>query len=188
MAQHIGCQTFWSNFPGIPVCPDWSSLKKYIRSYDTLLYMNIPFDYHGCLDPCIYIEYQVTKINTRQCALRHYDLVPGIYPGPICYFIDDRRTQEILYHSQEKLYPAEDYVRLWDFGDPERNRSLSFLLPGCGLRGDLGTFHRVQLCHGLGFPHVLAQTGLGENTAVTLFFIFFLCIYSVISTCILITL
>ena len=61
MAQQIGCQSFWSNFSGIPICQNWTSLKNYIMSYEQLTYLNGHFDKHGCLDPCIYTEYQVRK-------------------------------------------------------------------------------------------------------------------------------
>ena len=64
MAQQIGCQAFWSNFSGIPVCQDWGRLKKYIKAYENAtLYLHGTFDKHGCLDPCTYIEYQVKRFN-----------------------------------------------------------------------------------------------------------------------------
>ena len=64
MARQIGCQAFWSNFSGIPVCQDWGRLKKYIKAYENAtLYLHGTFDKHGCLDPCTYIEYQVKRFN-----------------------------------------------------------------------------------------------------------------------------
>ena len=148
MAQRVGCQAFWSNFSGIPICPDMGSLMEYIRAYEDLMYYNT-FDKHGCPDPCTYIEYQVSiSIQTLFFTL-HFS------PG-------DRGTHEILYRWKKKYkhYSAEDYVWVDNTPHWEGTRGLSLPFPGGGLWGHTGTLHWLQLSHDLGFLQVPRKTRL----------------------------
>ena len=92
MAQRVGCQAFWSNFSGIPICPDMGSLMEYIRAYEDLMYYNT-FDKHGCPDPCTYIEYQVSiSIQTFYFLLY---ISPQVIEEPTKYYTDGKKNTNI---------------------------------------------------------------------------------------------
>ena len=63
IAKSVGCQSFWSNFTGIPVCSDIDQYNSYTSEYDRVIGMekNELLATTGCLRPCKYMEYSVKR-------------------------------------------------------------------------------------------------------------------------------
>ena len=60
-AASVGCQTFWTNFEGIPVCRTLEQIVKFSAEYrNTILLEQTDIQRKtGCLLPCVYYQYQV---------------------------------------------------------------------------------------------------------------------------------
>ena len=67
VAGEIGCQTFWTKFPGIPTCGTQSQLLQYHLHYAQLVQLEkrVLMATTGCLDPCRYIEYRVRHSSNK---------------------------------------------------------------------------------------------------------------------------
>ena len=63
IAKSVGCQSFWSNYTGIPVCSDIDQYNSYTSEYDRVIGMekNELLATTGCLRPCKYMEYSVMR-------------------------------------------------------------------------------------------------------------------------------
>ena len=61
VSQTIGCQSFWTNYSGFPVCSDLKQYSRYVDEYDRLVHLekNKLRVESGCHLPCSYIEYSV---------------------------------------------------------------------------------------------------------------------------------
>ena len=61
VSQTIGCQSFWTNYSGVPVCSDLEQYSRYVDEYDRLVNLekNKLRQETGCLLPCSYMEYSV---------------------------------------------------------------------------------------------------------------------------------
>ena len=61
VAKSVGCQSFWSNLTGYPVCSDYAQYHGYTLEYERLLSLekNKLLAESGCLRPCNYMEYMV---------------------------------------------------------------------------------------------------------------------------------
>ena len=57
----VGCQTFWSDLPGYPVCSNLKDFYRFSAEYDRFASMekNELLTWSGCLRPCEYMEYQL---------------------------------------------------------------------------------------------------------------------------------
>ena len=60
-ATSVGCQTFWTDFEGIPVCRTLEQIVKFSAEYrNTILLEQSDIQRKtGCLLPCVYYQYQV---------------------------------------------------------------------------------------------------------------------------------
>ena len=61
VASKVGCQSFWSNYPGLPTC---SNLEQILSLMEIFQEMTITERYNvtrvsSCRDPCTYMEYKV---------------------------------------------------------------------------------------------------------------------------------
>ena len=61
VAKSVGCQSFWSNLTGFPVCSDYAQYLGYALEYERFLSLekNTLLAESGCLRPCNYMEYMV---------------------------------------------------------------------------------------------------------------------------------
>ena len=61
VAESVGCQSFWSNLTGFPVCSDYTQYHRYAEEYERLLSLekNQLLAESGCVRPCNYMEYSV---------------------------------------------------------------------------------------------------------------------------------
>ena len=61
VAQSVGCQSFWSNLTGFPVCSDFTQYSRYAEEYERFLSLekNQLLAESGCVRPCNYMEYSV---------------------------------------------------------------------------------------------------------------------------------
>ena len=63
VASQVGCQAFWSDYPGLPTCANLEQIITLMESFQAMMMMekhNIT-KVSGCLDPCTYMEYKVVK-------------------------------------------------------------------------------------------------------------------------------
>ena len=63
VAKSVGCQSFWSNLTGFPVCSDYTQYHRYAEEYERFLSLekNQLLAESGCVRPCNYMEYSVGK-------------------------------------------------------------------------------------------------------------------------------
>ena len=99
VASQVGCQSFWSNYPGLPTC---SSLKQIINLMENFQEMMTMEKYNltrvsGCRDPCTYMEYKVICFTMEWSGK-----VKVVYVYCILYCIP--RTVEYL---MVKLRPSQ---------------------------------------------------------------------------------
>ena len=61
VAEEVGCQSFWSDLPGIPTCSRLEEIIRLMETFQQLIIMekNNLTRVSGCLDPCSYMEYKV---------------------------------------------------------------------------------------------------------------------------------
>ena len=61
VAKSVGCQSFWSNLTGFPVCSDYAQYRGYALEYERVLSLekNQLLAETGCVRPCNYMEYLV---------------------------------------------------------------------------------------------------------------------------------
>ena len=63
VVEEVGCQSFWSDFPGLPTCSQLGDIIRLMEAFQRLIAMektNLT-EVTGCLDPCSYMEYKVEK-------------------------------------------------------------------------------------------------------------------------------
>ena len=67
IVQHVGCQSFWTNFSGIPFCSDLSQYFRYLEEYNNIVSLekNKLLTKTGCLRPCQYMEYTVSQVTVK---------------------------------------------------------------------------------------------------------------------------
>ena len=60
VARQVGCQSFWSDYPGIPTCSSLEEILGHMETFQNLVISekNNLTEVSGCLDPCTYMEYQ----------------------------------------------------------------------------------------------------------------------------------
>ena len=61
VASQVGCQSFWSNYPGLPTCSNVEQIISLMRNFKGLM-MREKYNLtrlSGCPDPCTYMEYKV---------------------------------------------------------------------------------------------------------------------------------
>ena len=61
VAKSVGCQSFWSDLTGFPVCSDFPQYSRYAEEYERFLSLekNQLLAETGCVRPCNYMEYSV---------------------------------------------------------------------------------------------------------------------------------
>ena len=64
IASTVGCQTFWTDLPGIPFCSSIEQYGWFNDEYDKYVNMEKKelLSWSGCLRPCKYMEYVVRKL------------------------------------------------------------------------------------------------------------------------------
>ena len=61
VASKVGCQSFWSNYPGLPTCSNLEQILSLMENFIEIMKIE---KYNltrvsGCRDPCTYMEYKV---------------------------------------------------------------------------------------------------------------------------------
>ena len=61
VASKVGCQSFWSNYSGLPTCSNLEQIISLMENFQDILARD---KYNltrvsGCRDPCKYMEYKV---------------------------------------------------------------------------------------------------------------------------------
>ena len=65
-ALNVGCQTFWTNFPGLEQCRDLASIQRYITEYYRHIFHMEDTEIKlitGCPAPCHFTEFRVGKLR-----------------------------------------------------------------------------------------------------------------------------
>ena len=64
VASKVGCQSFWSNYPGFPTCSTLEQIISLMTNFQDMMMVerhNLTI-VSGCRDPCTYMEYKVTYL------------------------------------------------------------------------------------------------------------------------------
>ena len=63
-AVSVGCQTFWTDFEGIPVCNTYEQIVRFSDEYRNTIFLEQTDIQRktGCLLPCVYYQYKVSSI------------------------------------------------------------------------------------------------------------------------------
>ena len=110
IALNVGCQTFWTNFPGLARCRNMSSIQRYISEYfrhsfhmeDTEIKLST-----DCPAPCHFTEYRVgNTVVFISCVLTNR--IKKLVGDPIILKVN-LTMLEIFYATRNVIIEKEEF-------------------------------------------------------------------------------
>ena len=131
VAKSVGCQSFWSNLTGFPVCSDYAQYHGYALEYERFISLekNQLLAETGCVRPCNYMEYAVGNIIREFISINVSILTASGHPN---------LRPASVQHDGDLHHVVEQHRHLREGGE-------GFLLsvPGGRRRWSAGTFYRI---------------------------------------------